>query len=335
MIGEKADLDLLLARWDEIAAIIGLPDIGAPHMISLSAFARERNLRPLRVIVIKHPPGVAPILISVLQRHASRFGISDLSIDEGFYLRPASQRDVVGNRWAITWTSTHRDDLRKPPIGALPPSFHSPVALVDSGDEGASMQVGYDAYDSDYETPFDNTGHGTSVGSLIRLVAPHAQVDSFRVLDANEVEVDSSLLLAALTELTAEQSGYSIIVVPYRAILPPRDMRGRAVTVRMLQRRRQPVLLVCAAGNVTKGGPVEIDFPATVPGSLVAAALCWDGEKADYNCKAASGHQVRIVYAYGGEPQDGIGAMAKADSAIEILYGTSYAAALIAAALVR
>ncbi|WP_405523472.1 S8/S53 family peptidase [Streptomyces canus] len=336
MVGEQEDLETLLAQWSEIFAAMAIPGVSAPRLIPLSPLAQDRSLDVLRVAVVEHPPGLARVVADALETQADRVGIPDLTIDEGFYLDPARRSEMATKRWlAITWTTTHLDELSVPPTGPLPPSQPGKVALVDTGDESAAVQYGFELTWSGLEPAFDYDGHGTSIGGLMRLVAPQVEVDSFRVMQRDEEQVHSALLLAALTEVTAADSGYSVIAVAQSAHIAEVEKGSQHVFERMLGRNPHPPLIVAAAGNKFPRDVLEMGYPATAPRVLVAAGLDWSGKVAQYNCTPPHGKKVRVIFARGGEPEYGVGTMTLPDGSDEILYGSSYATALIAAALAR
>ncbi|WP_416956253.1 S8/S53 family peptidase [Streptomyces sp. Agncl-13] len=336
VVGEQRDIETLLTQWDEIFAAMAISGVTAPRLIPLSPLARDRSLDVLRVAVVEHPLGLARAVADALETQADRVGIPDLTIDEGFYLDPARRSETAAKRWlAINWNTMHLDELSGSPTGQLPPTRPGKIALVDTGDEGAAVQYGFELTGSALEPAFDLDGHGTSIGGLMRLVAPHVAVDSFRVMQRNEEQVHSGLLLGALTEVTAAHSGYSVIAVAQSAHIAEVEKNRQHVLERMLGRNPHPPSIVAAAGNKFPRDTLEMGYPATAPRVLVAAGLEWSGKVAQYNCTPPHGKKVRIAYALGGEPEDGVGTITLPDGNDEILYGSSYATALIAATLAR
>ena len=72
---------------------------------------------------------------------------------------------------------------------------------------------------------------------------------------------------------------------------------------------------------------------ATEPGVVTAAALDWSGRYADYNCRQDPTGTVHVVRAFGGTEDDPLGFRTSPAGGVARLYGSSYAAALVACAL--
>jgi hypothetical protein len=109
--------------------------------------------------------------------------------------------DALGARWAGSW----RDPRR--------------IVLIDTGDEGSLSQTWFDEVSSRDEHPSDHDGHGTSIGNLIRLVAPTAKVQSFRVMAARETVAESSNFINAMNVATLSSGLCDLVCVPQRAEL--------------------------------------------------------------------------------------------------------------------
>jgi hypothetical protein len=74
-------------------------------------------------------------------------------------------------------------------------------------------------------------------------------------------------------------------------------------------------------------------YPAVTPGVVVGIALDWSGEIAEYNCYVPLGASVHTVGAPGGIESDPLGMITRPGGPSRTLYGSSYAAALVGAAL--
>ena len=213
--------------------------------------------------------------------------------------------------------------------------FPRRIALIDTGDAGAAAQLGFDMESTKVEQPGDHYGHGTAVGSLIRMTAPQAELHSYRVMRTGENLVESTVLLNAMTSATMTIGEYHVVAIPQRATLSTRargqdDAMQRIVRQNAARGYPTPVI-VCAAGNF---GPHErMDYPAIVPGVVVAVGLDWSGRPASYNCRAPAGVSVHCVGAIGGIQKDPLGTMAGPNRSARALYGSSYATALVAGSL--
>ena len=76
-----------------------------------------------------------------------------------------------------------------------------------------------------------------------------------------------------------------------------------------------------------------MDYPATVPGVIVAVGLDWARVPAGYNCRRPPGMAVSTVGAFGGLRTDPVGTLSRLGREGEVLYGSSYATALIMGAI--
>ncbi|MFD0276223.1 S8 family serine peptidase [Kitasatospora sp. NPDC127111] len=195
-------------------------------------------------------------------------------------------------------------------------------------------QIGFDLEGVKEEEPSDDLGHGTALGSLIRMVAPEAGIDSLRVMRRGERLAESSVLINAVNAAINQAGRYHIVTIAFRAsisasALGQRDGLSMILDHTRLGRLPSPVV-VCAAGN--DGPQQKMDYPAIVPGVVVATALDWLGRVASYNCAPPSGVDVCAVSAPGGVPGDPLGTLTRARRTEE-LWGSSFAAALISAAL--
>lgn len=209
------------------------------------------------------------------------------------------------------------------------------IAVVDTGDEGADRQTAFEQFSIHDEDPVDAIGHGTSVGSLIRLAARGHKVHSLRVLQSGERLVRSSMLLDALSEATGSGADFQVVCIPQRAEISTEERRRVLGLQRILHQQDNsgfptPVV-VCAAGNGGRGQ--SMSFPALVPGVVVARALTWAGDIASYNCALPHGANLCIIGAFGGVETDPMGTRARIGKPVTPLFGSSYAASLIAASV--
>ena len=345
LVGPRTALETVIARWEQLVDAITLRRMVPPRILPLSPAAEASPDAVLRVAVISHPPDLGASLVNGLRNQLPRFAITGVTADRGYFLEPAAiEVNVKPDGWAVTWTPKHMKDLCHPIDVRLPPRALGArfvagwpstrkVASIDTGDEGAVSQTGFQLEHSGPEDPVDAHGHGTAVGSLIRLAAPGVEVHSFRVLQRDEVLVNSGLLLNALTE--AFLFRYHVVSIPQRAHISIEE-QGKQLSLQRIMRQYANMpyptpVVVCAAGNY---GPSErMEYPATVPGVLVARGLTWSGKVADYNCPPPLGSEPYTIDAIGGVENDPLGICTRPGHPSKELYGSSFATSLVTAAV--
>ncbi len=201
------------------------------------------------------------------------------------------------------------------------------VAVIDGGVsfdhpalEGQAVSV-FDYIDGDsnaYDEPGGvNSGHGTFVAGLVHLIAPDAQIYSYRVTDTAGL---GNGYVVAEAMIQAADDGCQVINLS-------QVMTGwhSAMSQAMGYCQRAGCLTIVAAGN---GGSRPQLYPASDRGALTVAAVDSTGRKADFSCYGwhidicAPG--VEMVSSY-------------SDSAYALWSGTSFAAPVVAgqAALIR
>jgi len=351
LVGPGPALAEVTARWSALLGQ-GLPDVAVPTIMALSESAAPYGSRALRVAVIHHPIGLGRALVNRLSTRLAQYGLADVTAEEGYYLETAAAAHrpppVGSGSWSVRWHPEHIELLRRPPRIELSDRVFGaaalghwvrpgPIGLIDSGDEGAVTQICCRDDASDFEQPWDPIGHGTSVGSLLRLGAPGVQVHSFRVMEMNEEQAASSSMLGAVNEATLKIGSLKVVCIPLRARIG-RESWGRYQQLRRIVEHNATAgadlpVVVCAAGNIRGEQGKLMSFPAVVPGFIVALGLDWSGKVANYNCAAPPRVQLNPAYAYGGMHNRPLGVRQRRGSPPVPLYGSSYASALVAAAL--
>jgi len=347
LVGPVNALERVIEEW---APLVGtrLRSVTSPRILPLPPGAEEYGSHVLRVAAVRHEVNLGPALIRRLRAQLRLLQISDVVAELGYFLAPTAARDAFGaaESWSVSWEARHLDMLRRrfevplatDVLGAAFAGhweFPRRIALIDTGDAGAAAQLGFDMESTKVEQPGDHYGHGTAVGSLIRMTAPQAELHSYRVMRTGENLVESTVLLNAMTSATMTIGEYHVVAIPQRATLSTRargqdDAMQRIVRQNAARGYPTPVI-VCAAGNF---GPHErMDYPAIVPGVVVAVGLDWSGRPASYNCRAPAGVSVHCVGAIGGIQKDPLGTMAGPNRSARALYGSSYATALVAGSL--
>jgi hypothetical protein len=352
LVGPLQSLQAVIERWDELTAALSPGRLLPPRVLPLSSAAPGYGDVVLRVAVFAHPPRLGLALVRGLRSRLRNSGIAGVTVALGYYFSlVAAQRTADGGHdmphgWSVAWNSGHVNDLRRPmavrvPDSALGAGFvsHWPpvrkILLLDTGDEGAAYQIAFGQSYSNEEVPCDYSGHGTSVGGLIRMVASGVATHCFRVLQHGERVVHAGVLLTALTEALHPACGYHLVGIPQRATIGVEE-RGQLHSLqRILHQHAGTTLpmpvIVCAAGN--DGPSAAMGFPATIPGVIVAVGLDWAEAPAEYNCRRPAGVAVTTVGAYGGVKTDPLGTLSRLGRESEVLYGSSYATALIVGAI--
>ncbi|MGO8889834.1 MAG: S8/S53 family peptidase [Streptosporangiaceae bacterium] len=352
LVGPLRSLQVVIERWDELAAALSPGGLMPPRILPLSSAAPGYGDAVLRVAVVAHRPSLGPALVSGLRNRLRNARITGVTVDLGYYLslvatrRTADAGSDTADRWSVAWNSEHVNDLRCPmavrvPDSALGAAFVSrwppvrKILMLDTGDEGAAQQKGFSLSWSGDEAPCDYSGHGTSTGSLMRMVASGAATHCFRVLQHGERVVHSGVLLNALSEALHPAIGYHLVGIPLRAIIDVEEQGKRQSLERILHQNVSAALpmpvVVCAAGN--DGPSAAMDYPATVPGVIVAVGLDWARVPAGYNCRRPPSMAVSTVGAFGGLRIDPVGTLSRLGRENEVLYGSSYATALIMGAI--
>ncbi len=351
MVARGAVLERIVREWGPISEGSGLPGLAPPTIVPFSPAALPFARDALRVAVLRHRSGSAPTVVAALRAQLDRAGVPDVLVEEGYFLEPAARRGTaaappcIGPPWSVRWRAEHMPELRQPVPVTLPDTVIGAafigalagvrrVALIDTGDEGCAGQICCEDHYFGPEERSDQHGHGTTVGSLIRLVASDAEVDCYRVVRPTEELAESGMLLSAVNEATLTSGRYAVVAIPQRAVIGKahegrRDSLHRIIDHNAAHGLPMPVV-VCAAGNL-KGQPMS--YPAVVPGVVVALGLNWAGERADYNCHAPPDVTVYTVGAYGGVRNDTLGSATRPGSKAFDCYGSSYATALVAASL--
>lgn len=101
--------------------------------------------------------------------------------------------------------------------------------------------------------------------------------------------------------------------------------------MKLCQARYPDLVLVAAAGNEPAQ---QIAYPALMPGAWVVLATDRNGNPAWYNSQLPSGVATTTESAFGGVAGDALGRISRPGEPDEELVGTSYAAALVTAAIV-
>jgi Subtilase family len=353
LVGPLTALERVIDQWQSLAGAANVRLTTPPRILPLPPAAEEyADQAVLRVAVVRHASNLGPALVRRLRIQLDTIGLADVHVEEGYFLSSGGSSKMTGNRrvmtdsWSVNWEPRHIEALCRNFEVKLMPSilgaafvrhwnFPCKISLIDTGDEGSTAQTGFDSELTAPEPPSDHDGHGTSVGSLIRMIAPHVELHSYRVLRSGDNFVESAILLNAITSAMMTIGMFQIVVIPQRANLSVRSLGQHDAIHYVIRQNAQnshptPVM-ICAAGN--SGSRESMSYPATVPGVVVAVALDWSGRVADYNCSPPAKTPVFTAQAFGGIERDPIGHIGRPGRSTRYLYGSSYAAGLVAGAL--
>ncbi|MCW2675663.1 MAG: hypothetical protein JWR70_703 [Modestobacter sp.] len=208
----------------------------------------------------------------------------------------------------------------------------SRVGVLDTGDGGRPGSM-FDFVGglARWTKADDTDGHGTAVAELILALNPAVTVTALRVITT--ARTTSHELLCGLSYalwcgqfdvLNASLSSQQVGGCP-TVLGGSLDM---VLQVCQSAGAKLPVL-VAAAGNTTTGQ--GFGYPAQLPGSVIVQALDMSGQPASYNVQVLPPYQA--VFATGGDAADPLGVLTRPDGSQEDLYGTSFAAAVVTAAV--
>ncbi|WP_152186837.1 S8 family serine peptidase [Segeticoccus rhizosphaerae] len=307
----------------------------------------------LRVAVLRHPDGVADEVARAVSQSAQFLAHSRLLVDPGYWLTPAGSA-IGGPRpgsWLTEWVERRPELLAAYRVPQLPTSvvgaagtvaWQDPVRVlvIDTGDERASAQDAFvmsTPMGTADSPPQDWHGHGTSLSDVIRMRAPDARLTSARVFEREDRYSASAALLNALVFAASSVADADLVCIAQRAVISGDASRNletlRFILTRAQERGFRLPVFVCAAGNTWRGETMAL--PATLPGVLVARAQEWTGELVEYNCRVPLAGGVSTVDAYGGTHDQPFGTTVCSDGRAIRMYGSSYAAALVTAALAQ
>lgn len=338
----------VIQQWDRL---VEGPALRLLSRLDLLAFPEEDEFDAagaVRLAVVRHVAGESARVVSRVRAAMERLGLAGVRIEAGYFFRPAGAAPAVpGDRWSVELTAplrasvvTARQTLRLP-AAALGAEWvagwpdRRVVALIDTGDQYASAQLTFSPYAGPRRgAPDDDHGHGTATGSILRFAAGGGYVDSYRVFAPNDLRAESGVVLNALSA-AINSTRVQVVCFPQRAEIAIDD-RGHQGTLewilgqKVAEGQRTPVI-VCAAGN--DGPYAEMSYPAVAPGVVVSVGLDGAGEPASYNCPAPPHCSPHVIEAFGGVEADPAVVLRRAGDRDRPCYGSSFAAATIAGAI--
>lgn len=338
LTGPEGELRRLVENWEEVIGPLGRLDLPRPHLHSL----RESQLGSQfdsewcpAVAVIWHRGRLGHRLADALQvRLLVTSATSEDHRGQAVICEPGFRLSVA--TWTQPWPAAavnlSPDSVARAYAAIGGGTGHS-VAVLDTGesDLGAAQMIDFVGGNPTFVAAEDKNGHGSAVSALVRALRPHASVTSVRVANERGLAESRDILLGLTFALWSGR--YDVLNVSLTSQLAGNcaTTLGRSLAfVLEMSRRRGPdpePVLVAAAGNRTSGQ--SLGYPALLPNALVATALDWNGQPADYSL-STSGTQVIEVPAFGGTAIDPFGTViASGDE--KPLYGTSFAAAVVTA----
>ncbi|MEU4522973.1 S8/S53 family peptidase [Amycolatopsis sp. NPDC024027] len=339
LTGTKEVLDEVEHQWTSLDSVRfnpAWPYHNKPKL-TLRVATLERLHRSLghphapRVALIRHENGSPPGVGNQLQAELLLRGLP--VICEAGYHFALGGGSTASAEAPTVWIDPQM--VAAATTGELPaPATGNRVALLDTGDIGGNKPTMVDLTggqlipDADAD---DLNGHGTAIASLIRAIAPKADVWPVRVVDA-DLATSYQLLCGLAYALWSEQ--FDIVNVSLSAHTPGGCATMLGTSLEMILRlcRQNGVRLpamVAAAGNTLTGQ--SFGYPAKLPGALVVQAWDWSGNPSGYNVSVPD--TASSVYASGGEPGQPFGHITTHDQAQHDIFGTSFAAAVVTASL--
>jgi hypothetical protein len=172
---------------------------------------------------------------------------------------------------------------------------------------------------------------------LIRQLRPHATVVPMRVLNAAGAADSYAVFLALTFCLWDSPRRPDVINASLTSHRTPgcASSLGRSLTYLMtLCAARGHALphLVAAAGN--QPDVTQIAYPALLPVATIATALDFNGVDAGYN-PALTNATGQVQPSYGGTAADSFGQLTDGSGTVHPIFGTSFAAAVVSASLLR
>jgi hypothetical protein len=334
LLGRRRSVRRVLGTWSRLPSMRALGLLEPPTVVDIRHLGDAYGGDETPVVAfLRHGLGIAHVVAAQLQTDILvHVRGAPVLCEPGFTARPAASTG--------TGPPTVQLDTSKWPSPVLPTINHPPkqrgrrVAVVDTGDTSGGNMVTFDGPKAFDGTAQDDNGHGTAVGDIIRAAAQTTpSVRAVRVAQpdgsCNSYDVLSGLVFC----LWGDQ--FDVVNVSLSTLLPSQCSSALGASLsylmRLCQARNPDLVLVAAAGNE----PTEqIAYPALMPGAHVVLATDRNGKPAQYNSQLPSGVTTTTESAFGGSTGDGLGRISRPGEPDEELVGTSYAAALVTAAMV-
>jgi hypothetical protein len=335
VVGPVEDMERVAGEWNDIRP--PFEGVAEPELLALGPVdSLYRYPRCPAVLVIRHPEGLGGLVADRVETRVNqRLPTVSAVTEPGYFLEPASTwAGGTGGGVTVTPANLNRVAVQLPP-GKVP--LGTKVAVIDTGDGLPGSSV------TDFTTrpgpalgqpPIDNHGHGSAVAELIRQRRPSAKVEALRVCQSG-LAVSFEMYLA-LTYALWPKGRYDVVNVSLSTQLRdkcPTPLGKTLVAIAEWCGQHNGGLgvhLVAAAGN----NPQRFGYPAAIPDAIVVQAWDWSGQLARYNTAVPSGQVT--AQASGGEdaPGQSLGTVNIGGSS-QSLFGTSFAAAMVSAELIK
>lgn len=205
----------------------------------------------------------------------------------GFHAWPDGPPAAVGTNPALWSNQQAATALRLDDAHRVSQGDGVRVAVIDTGVDAThpalagKVRSGWDFIDDDATTgdprtgvdsngdgvPDEAAGHGTFVAGTVALVAPHARLLAYRVLDSDGLGTTYD---AAEAVTAATDAGAKVINLSFGT---PGGVPSRVLTDAIGYARSRGAVVVGAAGNTGNATPT---YPAVLPSVLSVSALAAD-----------------------------------------------------------
>jgi hypothetical protein len=355
IVGRRGDVEALVENWEMLNKDL-LLELDRPEIARLDGDLHPGFADPAGMLEYNpHAPGVARVRRSPGAPTANGYGIAGRLHAEiattlpslGLLVEPGFRLSVSGGGAGGGGGGAPIVSLN-PPAVALTAAAHGPlppaagghrVAVLDTGHQGTpglQDMVDMTRGQAQANQPRQDThGHGTSIQDLITHVAAARGV-RVTVQPVRVVHDDLTSSYEMLCGLAyALNGGFDLVNASLSA-----DVPGGCPTVlgtsmefilTICRSNGQPTpTIVAAAGNTNTNQ--RFGYPAQLTGAVVVQAWDSPGSPAGYNVTVPPG--VQPVWALGGDTSAKVtfGRITRG-SVVEEMFGTSYAAALVAGLL--
>lgn len=331
VVGTPGDLGRLRDAWEQLQTPRRL-GLSQPQQIELSHL--ELYSGHPQVAVITHEEGLAAQAADGLQAELlANPSLPTLLCEPGFFFRAAQQASLPGTGGPTVELDDDSVDAAVENRPYFPALTGSKVALLDSGDTSATHdQIIFEGTKPQPCASDDKLGHGSAVAAIIRAVRPSADIYPVTVLraaNAPSYDVLNGLIYCLWACQDFDIINASLSTEPLGDCPNALGLSlAYVMAVRAKQGGNLPIL-VAAAGNTPD--TEEAQYPALLPGAIVAIALDWHGQLADYNAEIPE-IGIETQEAFGGTKNKPFGYIKVDGKPDEPIFGTSFAAAIVTAA---
>lgn len=337
IVGPTAQVWRLQERWFQLEAVRNL-QLGRLEVHDLAELGRAfRDPEVPLVAVVRHPESVGSQVADALQAELTAnpyLEAGRVLCEPGFRVRAATASGSAGP--AVVTLDSQRVLSGHTLVAQVRPPVGPKVALLDSGDSNNPRDSVVFTSGAPYTArAVDEFGHGTAIADIIRVGKPQAEIFPVNVLDSAGTCPSYDLLNGLIYCLWSDED-FDIVNASLTSASAGPCPSSLGKTIAYLDALRgttgssRPVL-VAAAGNAPQ--TLRLGYPALLSSAIVVTALDWSGGPAPYNLSGLppSQHQVQAPGATASAP---FGVATSSSGTAWPLFGTSFAAAFVTAALV-